>query len=184
MKSPFLIGEAKLPKGFPPPGPVNQVIIKRYPKCRAAVVQAEAVDGAENRMFGSLFNHIKFNHIAMSAPVEMTWSVPEHSDEDARETAMAFIYGDPAIGKVGTNGVVEVVDLPEQTILSVGTRGSYSGKNFAAGLKRLKDWLATHSDAYHVTGPPRFLGYNSPFVPWFLRFGEVQLPIAPVGMQR
>ena len=180
MKSPFLIGEANLPSGFPPPGPVNQVIIKQYPKSRAAVVQAAAADGGVNRMFGSLFDHIKSNRIAMSTPVDMTWSDPEDPDHGDREAAMAFIYGDPTIGKPGTDGVVQVVDLPAQTMLSVGVRGSYSGKNFAAGLKGLKDWLATHPNAYRVTGPARYLGYNSPFVPWFMRFGEVQLPITPV----
>ena len=29
----------------------------------------------------------------------------------------------------------------------------------------------------HVIGPPRHLAYNSPFVPGFLKIGEVQLPV-------
>ena len=31
-----------------------------------------------------------------------------------------------------------------------------------------------------VVGPPRYLAYNSPFVPGFLKFGEVQLPVANI----
>lgn len=180
MKKPFMIGEARLPEGFPPPGPVDEVIIKQYPKSRAAVVQASAVDGGENKMFRSLFNHIKSNNIAMSAPVDMTWSDPDGADRAANETAMAFIYVDPTIGKPGPDGVVQVVDLPAQTMLSIGVRGSYSQNNFAAGLKQLKNWLAKHAGEYRVAGPPRYLGYNSPFVPWFMKFGEVQLPVAVV----
>ncbi len=93
MKKPFMIGEARLPEGFPPPGPAEEVIIKQFPKSRAAVVQSTAVDGGENKLFGSLFNHIKSNNIAMSAMVDMTWSDPDDADDAARETAMAFIYG-------------------------------------------------------------------------------------------
>ncbi len=180
MKKPFMIGEARLPDGFPPPGPVDEVIIKQYPKCRAAVVQATAVEGGENKMFGSLFKHIKSNQIAMSTPVDLTWSDPDDSDHAPRETAMAFIYGDPTIGKPGPDGLVQVVDLPARTMLSFGVRGSYSQKNFVAGIKQLKSWLAMHANEYRVAGPPRYLGYNSPFVPWFMKFGEVQLPIFAV----
>lgn len=31
-----------------------------------------------------------------------------------------------------------------------------------------------------ICGPPRMLSYNSPFVPWFLRISEVQLPVREV----
>ena len=40
MKPPFMIREASLPVGFPPPGPVDQVILKEYPTYRAARVSA------------------------------------------------------------------------------------------------------------------------------------------------
>ena len=181
MKKLFMIGEARLPEGFPPPGPVDEVIIKQYPKSRAATVQAQAAQGGENSMFRSLFKHIKANNIAMSTPVDMTWSDPGDADNAARETAMAFIYSDPTLGKPGPDGIVQVVDLPAQTVLSIGVRGSYSQENFAEGLKKLKSYLAKHADEYRIAGPPRFLAYNSPFVPWFLKLGEVQLPVAAVN---
>lgn len=179
MKKPFMIGEARLPQGFPPPGPVGEVIVKRYPQSRAATVQADAAKGGENSMFRSLFKHIKTNNIAMSAPVDMTWSDPGEADSAPRETAMAFIYSDPTLGKTGADGIVQVVDLPAQTVLSIAVRGSYSQENFAEGLKKLKAFLAQHEGQYRVVGPPRFLAYNSPFVPWFMKLGEVQLPVAP-----
>ncbi len=180
MKKPFMIGEARLPEGFPPPGPVGQVIVKNYPRSRAATVRADAAKGGENGMFRSLFKHIKTNNIAMSTPVDMTLSDPGEADGAPRETAMAFIYGDPTLGKPGPDGIVQVVDLPAQTVLSIGVRGSYSQANFVEGFKKLKSFLAQHDAEYRVVGPPRFLAYNSPFVPWFMKLGEVQLPVVAI----
>lgn len=34
MKRPFMFKEAKLPVGYPPPGPVGEVIVKEYPAYR------------------------------------------------------------------------------------------------------------------------------------------------------
>jgi hypothetical protein len=63
------------------------------------------------------------------------------------------------------------------TVLSVGVRGGYAQGNLAAGLEKLEAWLAENPARFRVSGPPRYLAYNSPFVPWFLKFGEVQLPV-------
>lgn len=179
MKTPFLFREAKLPKGFPPPGPVGQVIVKDYPAARAAVVHSDAFDkqADEGKMFTPLFNHIKRNEIAMSAPVEMTWSPSSAKGADAEPVSMAFFYGNPSIGQPGADGSVQVLDLPPLKVVSVGVRGSYNSKHFEVALEQLRAWLAANTGKYSVTGPPRYLGYNSPFVPWFLRYGEVQLPV-------
>ena len=179
MKSPFLFREAKLPKGFPPPGPVGQVIVKDYPEARAAVVHSAALGkGAdEGRMFRPLFNHIKSNEIAMSAPVEITWSPSPEKGADAEPVSMAFFYGEPSIGQPGSDGSVEVLDMHPLKVVSVGVRGSYSSKHLEGALDQLRAWLAENPGKYTVSGPPRYLGYNSPFVPWFLRYGEVQLPV-------
>jgi hypothetical protein len=180
LKSPSMIREAKLPLGFPPPGPVDRVILKEYPAYRAARV--EAADGqkdAAGKMFRPLFQHIKKNNIAMTAPVEMTYK-SDAAGEEAQPVAMAFLYGSPQTGEVARQGDVEVIDLPAQKVISVAVRGGYE-KGFAAGLEQLQNWLSQHPDRFEVVGSPRFLGYNSPFVPWFLRIGEVQLPVKPVS---
>lgn len=179
MTSPFLFREARLPKGFPPPGPIGQVIVKDYPGARAAVVRSADLGkpADEGNMFRPLFNHIKRNGIAMSAPVEMSWSLPAEEGADAKPVSMAFFYGEPDIGRPGSDGSVEVLDTHPLKVLSVGVRGSYSSKHVKAGLDQLRTWLAENPGRYNVSGPPRYLGYNSPFVPWFLRYGEVQLPI-------
>lgn len=180
MKSrPFMFDEASLPQGYPAPGPVGQVLVKHYPAARIAINRGDDQDS----MFMPLFNHIKKHDIAMSSPVEITWSDPQTQPDKTKPQAMAFVYRQADIGAPGVDGKVEVMDVPPQTFLSVGVRGSYNRKHLAEGVMTLRDWLTAHSNEYRESGPPRYLGYNSPFVPWFMRFGEVQLPIAPVQIQ-
>ena len=50
-------------------------------------------------------------------------------------------------------------------------------RNLAAGLEKLEAWMAANPGRLRAVGPPRYLAYNSPFVPGFLKFGEVQLPV-------
>ncbi len=115
----------------------------------------------------------------MSSPVEITWSDPQTQPAEAKPQAMAFVYRESDIGEPGMDGKVEVIDVPPQTFLSIGVRGSYNREHLVEGVTTLRNWLAAHSKEYREVGPPRYLGYNSPFVPWFMRFGEVQLPIRP-----
>jgi len=182
-KPPFMLKEAKLPPGFPPPGPVDVVVIKEYPGYRAARTSAPPQSRGDkmDAMFRPLFKHISKNQIKMTAPVEMTYdttATSQPADAPAPEPIhMAFLYERPDQGATGTEGNIQVVDLPAMTVVSITLRGNYTGKNFAAGLKKLHDYLDTHAQEFTVAGPPRVLGYNSPFVPWFLRVGEVQIPV-------
>ena len=188
MKRPFMFKEAKLPRGFPPPGPVGQIIVKDYPAYRLARVRSgkEGVSGGPNAMFNPLFNHIKRNDIPMTAPVEISYpNRPHVADEKDRAHAesMAFLYGDPAWGKLGADDAdhrVVVEDVPAMKVVSIGVRGSYTDAHFSRALSRLIEWIQARSNEFQVVGPPRYLGYNSPFVLGFLRYGEVQLPIEKV----
>jgi hypothetical protein len=180
---PFMFDEASLPQGFPPVGPVGVVVVKQYPAHRLAQVQAAGV-GGQNAMFNPLFNHIKRNKIAMTAPVQMEYdaalAAPDSADNASRQPQnMAFFYRDPDLGAVGTDARdarVQVVDVPAVTVVSVALRGGYGGQTMQSGLRILNNWLAANPQ-YRVAGPPRFMGYNSPFVPWFLRMSEVQIPV-------
>jgi hypothetical protein len=183
--APFLVHEAQPPAGFPPPGPIGQVILKYYPPCRAATVSATDVGaGSQNDMFHPLFNHIQHEKIAMTAPLQMDFdavNAPPGTAPPAAKPpiAMSFLYANPQIGTPGKSGVVTVRDLPAVTVLSVGERGSYDADHFNDGIRRIYEWLANHPKTYRIVAPPRFLGYNSPFVPWFWRYGEVQIPVVP-----
>jgi hypothetical protein len=172
------IDSAPTPEGWPPPTPVGEVEVKSYPPHRAAEVQADRVlaDGRES-MFMALFRHIQRNEIAMTAPVAMGYaSTPQGA---APMTSMAFLYRDPDLGSEGIEGAVVVRDREPGLYASVGVRGSYSSETYQEALARLVRWLADNQDRWGAVGPPRFLGYNSPFVPWFLRYGEVQVPVEP-----
>jgi hypothetical protein len=171
---PLVIGEAKLPAGFPPPGPVGQVIKKTYPAHRLARTRSDS--GRDDGMFMRLFRHIERNDIAMTAPVEMTLRGPA---DDGR--AMAFLYSRQDIGTPGpdpADAAVVVEEVPETMVASLGVRGGYGERTFAGGLEKLRAWLAEHPE-WREAGPPRALAYNSPFVPGILKYAEVQVPIAP-----
>jgi hypothetical protein len=170
--APDVLVEANRPAGFPAPGPIGEVIVKQYPACREVI--SAASPGESDQMFESLFKHISSKRIPMTSPVVITWT----ADGPPREHSMAFVYGSPATGKVGTDGDLQVADEPAMTVLSVGVRGGYDSEHFQAGMKQIQTFLAGHAGDYFVDGPPRYLGYNSPFVPAFMRYGEVQIPVA------
>jgi hypothetical protein len=138
-------------------------------------------------MFMPLFNHIKRNDIAMTAPVEIEYAASSEpteagtgSREHQRATSMAFMYAVPSLGTAGPDPAdarVVVEDIPAMKVLSIGVRGGYTEKNLTSALAKLDDWLAENPGRFRVIGPPRYLAYNSPFVPWFLKFGEVQLRV-------
>ena len=72
--------------------------------------------------------------------------------------------------------VYMVEDIPAEKVVSIGLRGSYGKKTFLRGYEKLNAWLANHPE-WKVAGSPRTLGYNSPMVPSFMKFSEVQIPV-------
>jgi len=154
--------EAPLPAGFPGPGPVGAVVVKEYPRYRAA----RAEGGGS---FWTLFRHIKRNEVAMTAPVEMTM------DGDLGTVDMAFLYQAPDQGKAGTDGQVEVLDLAPLTVLSVAIRGSSARARLEEGKAALE--ARARAEGWTAAGPYRLLGYNSPMVPAERRLFELQLPV-------
>jgi hypothetical protein len=127
-------------------------------------------------MFSPLFNHIKRQDIAMTAPVAMTY-------EGEKQASMAFLYRNTEQGSTGSDDAdsrVEVRDVPPQWMASLGVRGSYTQARFDEAVDTLNAWLAEHGDQWRPVGEPRYLGYNSPFIFGFLRYGEVQRPVERV----
>ena len=162
------IMEAELPVGFPEYTPVGEVRVKQYPAYR----KAEA-DSASGRAFWTLFTHIKKNDIAMTAPVEMTYSGPDRPTEEK----MAFLYGRPDMGSTGVQGRVQVADVPEMTVVSTGVRGPRSARTVAEARERLSHWLEENKDRYTAAGQLRVMAYNSPFVSRDRNYFEVEIPI-------
>jgi len=61
-------------------------------------------------------------------------------------------------------------------VVSVAVKGAYSVANMQAPLARLRQWLQEHPE-YEQVDHPRLLAYNTPLVWWWMRYGEVQIPI-------
>lgn len=156
--------EAPMPTGFPAPGPIGRVVEKSYPAYRAA-----RADGGR-ASFWTLFQHIQKNDIAMTTPVEMTMG------EGMRMERMAFLYEKTAQGAAGTDGAVEVADLPSMKVLSVAMRGTDDPASVALARAAIEKALAARGWA--AAGPWRMLGYNSPMVASSRRTWELQLPVA------
>ncbi len=170
---PSLFNEAPVPEGWPALTPVDEIRIKQYPAYRAAVI----VGGESgNDMFRPLFKHIKRQEIAMTAPVEMTYN------EQGKQDSMAFLYRNAEMGSLGSDADdprISVKNIPAQTTLSIGLRGRYSHDRFEEAVEALNVWLI-ENPGYRTAGEPRYLGYNSPFVPPFMRYGEVQVPVESI----
>ncbi|MEQ8316133.1 MAG: heme-binding protein [Phycisphaerales bacterium] len=174
---------AAFPEGWPELTPVGEVQIREYPVYRAATVTRDDAEGGMGPMFGTLFEHIKSNDIAMTAPVDMGYAEQGPADDGAGDTgssdamsSMAFLYRTPDLGEPGTDGLVRIDDVEPATYASVGVRGGYSQTNFERGLGLVNAWLESQED-WRPIGPPRYLGYNGPFTPVFWRYGEVQVPV-------
>jgi hypothetical protein len=160
--------EANLPEGFPSYTPVGVIEVKDYPAYRKATSSGPA-------SFWSLFQHIKQNDIAMTAPVELTYAT--EPSESQRERAMAFLYGKASLGSLGRAGAVEVADVPAMRVVSIGVRGGRTADAVSKASSRLEGWLEANANRYVADGALRVMAYNSPFIPRDRQFFEVQIPV-------
>jgi peptide methionine sulfoxide reductase msrA/msrB len=169
--------ESPLPEGWPKPSLPGLIRIKAYPRVRSAWVRSS--DG-ENRRFRALFRHIKERKIAMTAPVIMAYGVQGTEDAEAptRTIGMAFLYRRPDQDAAGTFGSVVVVNEEPLTVVSVGVKGAYTGRSLRRALADLHAWLDAHP-GWRAAGPARVLGYNSPFMPFWMKYREIQIPVKP-----
>ena len=165
------IMEADQPAGFPRITPVGEIELKSYPAYRMVRTTTEGSSG-----FFTLFKHIQSNEIAMTAPVEMTYTA---KGDAAKEQTMAFLYGDPTIGETGKSENAEVIDVKPLEVISMGMRGETTDVRVAearSALVELASQLAPNRTLFKDT---RVLGYNSPGVSNSKRYFEVQIQLEP-----
>jgi len=166
MQPPAYVDEAPLPKGWPKPGPYDQVSEKSYPSYRAAFTTENRGNGA----FGTLFSHLQKNDIPMTAPVEI--SMAEGDGQNLRQTSLAFLYQDPGVGKTGADGAkIEVRDVPAMKTLSYTWQGDRNEANIAKAKAALE---AALKDRKIEEKGFRLLGYNGPGTPELKRTWELQ----------
>lgn len=163
-KAPSYVSEAPLPKGWPEPGPYNEVAEKEYPKYRAAVTE-----GSSGLSFWTLFGHIKKKDIPMTAPVEMKM---EEKDGDMEKVNMAFLYQNTEVGKTGDDGKkVKVKDIGKSKALSYAWMGNDSRDQIKQARKALEKSLKERGLKAESF---RLLGYNGPGTPRKKRTYELQ----------
>jgi len=167
--------EAEQPEGFPSPTPVGEIELKQYPVYRKAQTES-----SPNAAFWKLFTHIKRNDIAMTAPVEMQY---EAAADSPRQQNMAFLYGKPDMGETGKVASVDVLDVPQMTVVSLGVRGPQNQRSVLEAQRQLEAWLKANDATWIATGPLRTMGFNSPFVPREQNYFEVQIPIQKTTKQ-
>jgi hypothetical protein len=168
--------QASLPEDFPDPSTLGEIVVKTYPSYR----RATAVNVNENLAFFTLFAHIQAKRIAMTAPVEMNWDASNGPEKAATANTMSFLYQSQNIGEVGNSVLpgVKVVDMPPQTVVSVGITGKPNPPQLAQYETALREWVkANRAEDAEVLGPPRLLGYNDPRQP--KQYWEFQLPLPP-----
>lgn len=168
------VREAPVPVDWPKPAPVGDVVVKEYPTYRMA--RSPMRGGGDMAAFWTLFRHIQSNDIPMTAPVQMDHATAKPGDLPER-SSMAFLYESAERGRLGSQGNVEVVDVPAATWVSIGARGYETADSVDELLADLRRWLAANSPRYEVVGPMRVMGWNGPSVRRDRRFYEVELPI-------
>ena len=163
-EQPKYVSEAPLPKGWPVPGPYNQVSEKAYPEYRAAVT-----NGSSGMSFWTLFGHIKKKDIPMTSPVEMKM---EQQGDRMEKVNMAFLYQNTGVGKTGADGrKVEVKDIRKSKVLSYAWMGDDSREQIATAQKALENAL---KEKGLKAASFRMLGYNGPGTPRKKRTYELQ----------
>lgn len=159
------------PQAFPQT-PVDTIEVKTLPA--ATLIATESQDNyfdQNGTLFRPLFQYISRNDIAMTTPVEA----------EITPGKMYFYIGEDAAKRaLESTETVSVYQFPQRLVLSIGTQGSYSRKNFETAKKSLQDWLA-QQDQYQATGSARAIYWNGPFTlgPW--KRAEVHIPIEPIN---
>ncbi len=155
-----------------PPSPIDVPELKTLPA--GLLLKASATGNyfdQSNRLFGPLFSYISSNDIAMTTPVEAK----------IEGAAMFFWVAKSQRAKVaGSTGAVEVVEIPERWVASLGARGSYSARNFEKTRDQLLAWLGQRKDI-EAADSPYAVYWNGPFTPGFLKRFEVHVPVRAAG---
>jgi len=155
-----------------PPSPVGVPELKTLP---AGVLLKATGKGnyfdQSNGLFRPLFNYISAHDIAMTTPVEAKID----------GAAMFFWVAQSQRAKVAGNANgVEVVEIPERAVASLGARGSYSAQNFSKTRDELLVWLATRKDV-EAAGAPYGVFWSGPITPGFLKRFEVHVPVRAIA---
>ena len=152
----------------------GKIEIKTIPASMVMVSESEGnYFGTRNYLFRRLFNYISENNVAMTAPVEAR----------IENAQMKFYVGTKdKLKELKDRGSVKVVTIPQRTVVSIGIRGTYTESNFEKAKTQLEQWLRDNT-GYQQAGAAYAVYWDGPFMPWFLKQSEVQIPVQKTGKQ-
>ncbi|GAB3440243.1 heme-binding protein [Phycicoccus ginsengisoli] len=183
------------------------VELRRYPSYAVAEVTIRgSLGGAGNVAFAPLFAYIRGENrgrasVAMTAPVmqERARGGPGAGQAGGRQVAMTAPVVQQESGRDGTGSSFTVgfvlpssltaQTAPEPTDQRVSLRAvppsltaaiRYSGRWSGSAFEMHRDRLlrSVEEAGLAVVGAPRWLRYDPPFKPWFLRRNEVVVDLA------
>ncbi|MEM8868673.1 MAG: heme-binding protein [Verrucomicrobiota bacterium] len=147
---------------------VGRIEIKTLP---AAIIIASTSDSgyfdSNNGLFMPLFRYIQRNDIAMTTPVEAAIQPGE---------MYFYITAHAAADTLSSTEQIDLQELPERRVASIGARGSYNRCNFESAKATLNQWLAEQEN-YKAAGPARGAFWNGPMTPGLFKRFEVHIPV-------
>lgn len=145
--------------------------IKVLPAGRLLVCEGEGdYFNQSNSLFGPLFRYIQAKGISMTTPVEARIDPG---------TMVFWVAADQVDKADASTEKVQVVDVAERTVASIGGRGGYSESNFEQAKERLFEWVNERGDL-EIIGEPYAVYWNGPFVPGPFKRYEVHVEVNPV----
>jgi hypothetical protein len=178
--------------------PAHTVIEREEPfevrNYQSYVVAETVVDGAFDRVgnegFQRLFRYISGDNrgakkIAMTAPVEqeavstkIAMMAPVEQRRSGGRWRIAFVL--PASFTLAsapqpTDDRVVLAEVPSRQMAVVRYRGTWSEARYDEELGALQKFIAKRR--LTAVGEPVFARYDPPFMPWFLRRNEIQIPV-------
>jgi len=154
--------------------PAGEIEIKNIPESTVLVAESGGnYYGGRNTLFRRLFNYINENNVAMTVPVEAR----------VENAQMKFYVGtQDKIKALKDQGSVQVVTVPQRTVVSIGIRGAYTESNFVKAKATLEQWLKDNTE-YRQAGDAYAVFWDAPFMPFFLKRSEVHITVDKITKQ-
>jgi len=154
-----------------------------------------AFDSVSNEGFRRLFRYISGDNrgaekITMTAPVEqeatsakIAMTAPVEQQPAGGRWRIAFVLpGSYTLANAPrpTDDRVVLAEVPSRRMAVVRYRGTWSKAHYDEELAALRRFIGERG--LTPAGEPVFARYDPPFMPWFLRRNEIQIPIqVPIG---
>ena len=150
--------------------------VRRYhPTVIIKVTQPGKRRDTANSGFRTLFQYIDGNN-EKQTKIPMTTPVSQFNNKT--EWSLAFFLPQSMTHSSApkpTNELVEIHEIPEQTLLTIRFSGNSNEHNMKKHTEKLILYAKEHN--YKTLSTPTYAFYDPPFMPWFLRRNEIWIEI-------